>query len=142
MYLKTIAPEGDLCLVDYSREACQEIFLERNSYVLRVIHSFGEDYGGSHGSDERVVRYEEIMPERVLVRDGHFCGVIICTEYDDMNSWERNQVADAVIMCDGTGSRSAKCGYSFSNDDHSRWDYTEYYLMSRSSVEKMEDRKG
>lgn len=126
----------------YTEQECREIFLERNSYVLQCIHSYGDDYGGSHCTDEREVTYEEIIPERILVKDRHFCGVLIYTDYDDMNGGCRNDLEEAILLIDGKGKQSARSGFLFSNDDHSRWDYVDYYLMSRDIAEKMDDWNG
>ena len=131
MRLKTINDEGDIFLEDYSKEEYRNILIEKNSYVLRLEREFGNDYGGSHCSEEREVTYEEILPERVLVKDGHFCGVCIYTDYDDMNGGHRCCIEEAILYADGSGAKSARDGFYFSNDDHSRWDYVDYYLVER-----------
>ncbi len=136
MRLKTIDDAGNVFLKDYPQEVCREIFLERNSYVLQKCRSYGVDYGGSHCSDGREVTCEEILPERILVKNGHFCGVCICTEYDDANSLHRNVIKEAILFADGSGAHSARSGFEFSNDDHSRWDYTDYSLTERDKAEE------
>lgn len=141
MKLKTINESEIITLEDYSEEEYRDILIERNSYVLRQIHEYGDDYGGSHCTDECVVTYEEIIPERILVKDGHFCGVCIYTDYDYMNGGYRKHLEEAVLFADGHGKQSTRSGFSFSNDDHSRWDYVSYYLMDRDKAEKMDDWK-
>ena len=139
MKLKTINDAEIISLEDFSEEEYRDILIERNSYILRRIHEYGDDYGGSHCTDECVVTYEEIIPERILVKDGHFCGVCIYTDYDCMNGGYRRYVEETVLFADGHGAKSARSGFSFSNDDHSRWDYETYYLMERDKAEKMDD---
>ena len=129
MKLKTINKNGQISLKDYSEKELRNIFIERNSYVLKCINEYGEDYGGSQNSEERKEYYEEIIPERTLVRDGHFCGVSILTEYDCYNGGSSDKYEETRLMIDGGGC--AKDGYSFSNDDHDRWNYTYYYLVER-----------
>lgn len=34
------------------------------------------------------------------------------------------------------GAKKARSGFMFSNDDHSRWDYVDYYLVDRDEAEK------
>ncbi len=134
MRLKTIDDAGNVFLKDYSQEVCREIFLERNSYVLQKTRSYGVDYGGSHCTDGREVTCEEIIPERILVKDGHFGGVCLCTEYDDANSLCRNVIKETILFADGSGTKTARSGVQFSNDDHSRWDYTDYALLERDKT--------
>ena len=135
MYLKTLSKSGKITLKDYSHEECNMIFLERNSYVLRKEHSHGDDYGGSHHSEECEATYEEIIPEYILVKDGHFCGVCISTEYNYANGGFKKYLDDTCLLIDGSGSRYARSGFDFSNDDHSRWDYVDYYLVEREETE-------
>lgn len=135
MHLKTLNEAGRITLKDYPEAECREILIERNSYVLRKEHSYGCDYGGSQCRDEREVTYEEIIPERILVKDGHFCGVCICTEYEESNGGFKNYLKEVCLLRDGTGNRSARSGIDFANDDHSRWDYTDYYLVKREESE-------
>ena len=140
MKLKTINEAEIITLEEYSQEEYRDILIERNGYVLRQIHEYGDDYGGSHCSDERVVTYEEIIPERILVKEGHFCGVCIYTDYDYMNGGYTKYIDESVLFTDGHGAKSARSGFSFSNDDHSRWDYVTYYLMERDKAEKTDGR--
>lgn len=37
----------DITLEYYDKNECRNVLLERNSYVLEVQHSWGEDYGKS-----------------------------------------------------------------------------------------------
>ena len=142
MRLKTIElgeeNEFDVVLADYSDRECAYILMERNSYMLRVQHSWGKDYGGCQCDENDETYYEEILPERVLVKDGHFCGVSICAVYDYCNGGSRVYYEDGILLVDDPdhlGSRSVKDGGSFSNDDHSRWNYWEYSLVTRREAE-------
>ena len=40
-----------------------------------------------------------------------------------------------MVVIDETGRKSARSGTDFSNDDHSRWDYVDYYLVKREESE-------
>lgn len=131
MKLKTIDEEGNVTLEDYEDKECRNIFIERNSYVLECVHEYGEDYGGSQCSENRETSYEEIIPERVLVKDGHFCGVVIQTVYDYYNGGGKVKYEDTILLIDDKNGEYARDGYSFSNDDHSRWGYRSYYLIER-----------
>lgn len=131
MKLKTVNKAGDIVLKDYDYKECKNIFIERNSYVLLNIRNYGDDYGGSHCSEEREETYEEIIPERILVKDKHFCGVLILSSYDYYNGGSDNSFRETMLMVDGSGDTSVRSGFSFSNDDHSRWDYTDTYLVER-----------
>lgn len=134
MKLKTLRKSGDVVLKEYSEEECRRIFTERNSYILKCIRFSGNDYGGNHCSEDQETSFEEIIPERILVRDGSFCGVLILTEYEYYNGGCDNRMEE-VILLSGEPDRSARIGFSFSNDDHSRWDYTDYYLVSSEEAE-------
>lgn len=140
MKLKSINKNGFITLNDYSEEECRDILLERNSYVLRCIHSYGEDYGGSQCTDNREVTYEEIITERVLVKDGHFCGVCMYSDYKETNVYCNHTVEEIILYADGKRSGSARIGFSFSNDDHSRWNYVDYYLIERDEAPKEQGR--
>lgn len=129
MQLKTIDGQGNISLEDYSDRECYWIFIERNSYVLQCVHSWGEDYGGSQHDEGCKERYEEIIPERILVKDGHFAGVLILTEYEYYNGGGKTFYKENVLPVNG--GESARSGSSFSNDDHDRWNYTDYYLVKR-----------
>ena len=142
MMLKTINSIQDgmveVTLDYYDKKECRNILTERNSYVLEVRHSWGADYGGSQYSDESETIYEEIIPERILVKDGHFAGVSICVEYEYYNSGGATVYDDAVILLDKTikvNTANAKEGVYYSDDDHSRWNYREYSLVPRSDKE-------
>lgn len=139
MNLKTITSIQDgyvsVCLKEYQGTECKNILTERNSYVLEVQHSWGEDHGGSHFSENTETSYEEIIPERILVEKGHFAGVSISVEYDYYNGGGREIYEDAVILLDKTiriDTVKARDGFYISNDDHIRWNYREYSLVPRS----------
>ncbi len=142
MMLKTIQSIQNgivsVTLKYYDNKECRSILTERNSFVLEVRHSFGEDYGGSQCSEECEILYEEIIPERILVRDGHFAGVSICVEYAYYNGGGKTVCEDAVILLDKTvkiDTARAKDGVFYSDDDHSRWNYKEYSLIPRREDE-------
>ena len=135
MHLKTINRLGNIVLKDYSEKECDDIFIERNSYVLRKEHNYGDDYGGSHHSENSEVTYEEIIPEYVLVKNKHFYGVCISREYNYANGGFKKYLDEACLLIDGTGSRYVRTGTDFSNDDHSRWDYVDCYLVERDEME-------
>lgn len=142
MNLKTVESiqcgEVSVVLVDYTERECRKIFLERNSYVLEVQHSWGEDYGGSQCEENDEVSYEEILPERILVKDGHFFGVSICVEYEYYNGGGKTFYHDAILLIDKTikyDAAAAKDGFNFSNDDHSRWNYRRYALVPREEAQ-------
>lgn len=134
MKLKTLGSKGNITLKDYDEKELKEIFIERNSYVLECIHDWGEDYGGSQNDENRETYYEEIIPERILVKDGHFCGVLILTHYDYCNGSGKDYYEETALLIGKGGS--ARDGYSFSNDDHDRWNHTDYYLVKRPREEQ------
>lgn len=137
MRLKTLDGSGNIALVDYPEEEFRKILLERGAYVLERVHEYGDDYGGSQCTDEREVTFEEIGPELVLVENGHFCGVVMYTDYDYMNGGFRNYAEEVIIFADRRGKTGrTRSGSMFSNDDHSRWDYVDYDLVTRASAEK------
>ena len=127
--LKTLDKNGNLTLRDYSEETCRRIFEEKNAYVLRCVRSFGSDHGGSQCTEKTEESYMEIVPERILVRQGHFCGVSMIVDYDCYNGGGERRMQEVCLLADGSGS--ARDGSSFSSDDHDRWDYTDYYLVKR-----------
>lgn len=131
MKLKTLNGCGEVVLEEYTAEECKCIFGERDNFVLKCIRCFGEDYGGCQCTENNDTTYEEIIPERVLVKNGHFCGVLILTEYDFYNGGGQYEAEEVVMLSEGKEKSSARCGFSFSNDDHSRWNYTDYYLVER-----------
>lgn len=131
MKLKTIDKKGNISLVDYDDAECRRIFLDRNSYVLELVHRYGEDYGGSQHSEEQTVSYQEISPELILVKNGAFWGVVLLTVYDYYNGGGKIYYKENILALDGSGAGSARSGSSFSNDDHDRWDYIDYYLVER-----------
>lgn len=49
-------------------------------------------------------------------------------DYACYNGGENRQTREVCLFLDGG---SARDGYSFSNDDHDRWDYTDYSLIER-----------
>lgn len=137
MQLKTLTDSGNVILQDYTVEECRMILFERNSYVLQRIHSFGNDYGGSHCTDERVETFEEIPAECILVKKGHFAGVALIADYDDCGPHWHQDLHEALMLIDGSGEPHVRSGSSFSNDDHSRWDYVDRYLMERGEAERL-----
>ncbi len=130
MKLKTLDINGEVVLQDYSEESCREIFEEKNAYVLRCVRNFGNDYGGSQCNENTEEFFVEIVPERILVQEGHFCGACMIVDYDCYNGGGERKMQEVCLLIDGGGS--ARDGYSFSNDDHDRWDYTDYYLVKRN----------
>lgn len=131
MQLKTLAKNGKIVLRNYDEKDCRRIFIERNSYVIEKIHCWGDDYGGSQCEDERAVSYEEIANEQILVEDGHFCGAVLLLHYDYCNGGSMEYFEDSILFTDRPSRGKTRSGSSFSNDDHSRWDYTDYYLVER-----------
>lgn len=85
MKLKTLDGKGHIKSIEYSEAECARILRESEGYVLQRVHCYGNDYGGSHCSDERVVSCEDIEPQLVLVENGHFCGVVIERNYENMS---------------------------------------------------------
>ena len=67
MKLKTLKRDGTITYKEYSNEECKRIFIDRNSYVIKCIHEYGEDYGGSQHSEETKESYKEIIPELLIV---------------------------------------------------------------------------
>ena len=131
MNLKTITNGGKIALKDYQDEECMMIFREAEAYVLKCARNYGEDYGGSQNREDCDTSYEEIIPERILVKNGHFAGVAILTSYDYYNGGGKVFYEEKVLLIDDSQRESARFGYSFSNDDHDRWDYTDFYLVER-----------
>ena len=81
-------------------------------------------------SDEECM-HEEIISERILVKNGHFAGALILTVYDYYNGGGSVIYGEKVLLLDTMGKECARCGSNFTNDDHERWDYTDYYLVNR-----------
>lgn len=135
MLLKKVDKKGRIKLKDYPERKCRRIIREKDLYVLECVRSFGNDYGGSQVSEDTETTYMEIIPERILVKKGHFCGVSMIVSYDSCNGGEDRTVKEVRLLTDGSGTTSARDGFSFSNDDHDRWDYTDYYLVRRPSGE-------
>ena len=120
-------------LEDFSESECRRILTERNSYMLKVEHSWGKDYGGSQCCENSETYYEEILPERILVKNGHFAGVSICTEYDYRNGGGKTFYENAIILIDSSikyEKKAVRDGSYYSDDDHSRWNYFDYSLVS------------
>lgn len=142
MLLKTVTWVGDgevdVELQNYSAGECSALFIERNGFLLKAVHVWGEDHGGSHQDEREETSYEEILPERMLVRDGHFCGVMISCEYDYRNGSGRHSYEDAVLWCDPAAAPIGKArdGAYYSDDDHCRWNYVDYSLVGRDESEK------
>lgn len=137
MQLKKITSVRDgkvrVSLSDFSESECRRILIERNSYMLEVTHSWGEDYGGSQYSENCETYYEEILPERILVKNGHFAGVSICTEYYYFNGGGKTFYKNAIILVDSSikyERDTVRDGSCYSDDDHSRWNYFDYSLVT------------
>ncbi len=128
MKLKTLDKNGRVTLRDYSEETCRRILGEKNAYVLHCVRSCGRDYGGSQCSEETEEFFQEIVPERVLVRGGHFCGVCMIVDFSSYNGGGERTLREVCLL---PGSAAARDGYSISNDDHDRWDYVDYSLTAR-----------
>ena len=141
MRLKTLTKKDKIILVDYSLEEYRNILREKYDYVLECIHDYGEDYGGSQCDENRDVTYKEIGPELILVENGHFCGVVLYKDFDCANGSYFHSINEDVLYCDNRGTSYSRSGSSFSNDDHSRWDYTTTYLTKRIFVEESEEYK-
>lgn len=62
------------------------------------------------------------------MQGGHFCGVCMIVDYACCNGGEERRIQE---VCLRPGSGTARDGYSFSNDDHDRWDYTDYSVIER-----------
>lgn len=132
MKLKTLQKNGNIILKDYSDTTCNRIFIERNSYVLKRVHQWGEDYGGSQCTEDTETTYEEIPMENVLVQRSHFIGVTLLTYQSDYNGFQtKNGYKESILKIDDYPQNSIRSGSSFSNDDHSRWDYSDTYLVER-----------
>lgn len=131
MKLKTLTDDGEIILEEYDRREAADIFIERNSYVLEVLHQYGDDYGGSQQTDERETTVEEIIPERILVKDGHFCGVSIIVEYNYCNGGSLYKIEEVQLLVNDSPANYARDGFYYADDDHSRWNYTDYYLRKR-----------
>lgn len=126
MHFKTLMKDGTVALRDYDPMETAVILTERNSYVLKAVHKYGNDYGGCQNLDISDEEIQEIIPERVLVRDGHFCGALVQTAYFSGDSDER--YFETVLLAEDGRRGSARGGFYYSSDDHDRWDYTDYYL--------------
>ena len=131
MKLKTIDDAMNITLKEYTEQECREILLERNSFVLKRVRNYGDDYGGSHCSEDTETTYDEIDAESIIVKNGHFAGVAIISEYDYYNGGSDNKLKESLLLIDGGGEGVVRSGFSFSNDDHSRWDYTDTTLVER-----------
>ncbi|MDO4865820.1 MAG: hypothetical protein Q4C10_04640 [Clostridia bacterium] len=154
MKLWTLCPEGTPdCLAssgackrfitqrEYGEEAFARIRAEADGYEILTVESWGNDYG--YGNDEDNLR-EETMPvsdQRIVVsEDGaRFAGVTGESSYSEFNKSSHIEKGPRVTLTSDPvdGYRNLpliyKTGSSFSSDDHSRWDYTYYYLRKRES---------
>lgn len=134
MKIRTLEKDGTIRRAEYSEKECERIFAERDRYWIRCVHEYGEDYGGSQCEENRRVSHRKIGISRTLVRDGHFCGVVMNTKYDDYNGGCVYHANDSVLLLDRPG-KTVKGGSSFSSDDHSHWDYMAF------SIEKKPEKK-
>lgn len=131
MLLKTLTKTNRVSLKDYTEQEYHSILWEKNNYVLKYVHTYGEDYGGSQNDEEVETYYGEIPPEAMLVKDGKFVGVMLVEDFDSANGGQRaNSVKDVKLLVSG-GPDRVHSGSDFSNDDHSRWDYLDIYLVKR-----------
>lgn len=82
--------------------------LERNSFVLKRVRNYGDDYGGSHCSEDTETTYDEIDAESIIVKNGHFAGVAIISEYDYYNGGSDNKLKDSVPKADKNHGQTEK----------------------------------
>ena len=131
MQLKTLNRNGNTILKDYTDREIRNIYIERNSYVIERVHDWGEDYGGSQHDEGTETTYEEIAPELILVKNGHFAGIEMLIEFDSYNGGCDDRFREVKMLIDDNPRAYARSGSSFSNDDHDRWDYITWSLIER-----------
>lgn len=135
MQLRTISRNGRIFLKVYDDRTARDIIYEKNGYVIKCVHCYGEDYGRIDGyEDERVTSYEEIIPERILVKNNHFAGISVQSDFDYYNGGSMHEMKDSIILI-GDAS-CVRSGYERSFEDHSYWNYYQYYLIERKQMEK------
>ncbi len=121
---------------EYDDEAYAAIRKEASKWNIEVTNDYGYDYGYDERSSSTSVTHREIEDESLIVENGHFAGVLMkssgksfnryTTVYNDLKAaLIRNWEKDEGVFC-------ARTGESFSSDDHSKWDYYEYYLVKKA----------
>lgn len=131
MKLKTLGKNGRVVLKDYDDRETSSILIERNSYILECTHRYGEDYYREDPVDETTVTYEEITPERILVKDGHFAGVLMMTVYSYTNGYGKTYYNEDKLLITDMPIKSSRDGYNHTTEDHDFYNYTDYRLIER-----------
>ena len=124
---------------EYSDEIYAKIREQADAYEILVYSSWGYDYGygseesSTHESTKRIEDYQIIVSENGL----DFVGVVDTSDYYSFNKEAYSdqklhiaKVNDPVDKWKGYPLIS-QTGSSFSSDDHSKWDYTYYYLRKK-----------
>lgn len=142
MKLKTIVryEDGKPVIKEKRYIRCGSILKEAARYCIWSVDEVGEDYGGSHCSEDVTERFIEIKPENILVESHHFAGIMMDVRYRDINGpGEYVDEGEKVILLsdiDNAGKNWIKAGESFGNDDHSRWNYSEFSLRRKKMIRR------
>ena len=121
---------------EYTAEEYAAIRAETDEWNVEVTRENGYDYGYGRSEYHHSIRYEEISDDILIVKDGHFAGIMMkssgcsynkrVTVYNDLYiAFAHKYVDKKAVMC-------ARQGDSFSSDDHETWDITCYYLRKKA----------
>lgn len=124
---------------EYSDEEYKAIRAEADKYEIYVYSSWGYDYGYGQEDSSTNEASKRIEDYQIVVsRDGqHFAGVADTSDYYGFNKESHLDKDLHVTLTDDPVGRwddyplISKTGSSFSSDDHSKWDYTYYYLREK-----------
>ncbi len=114
----------------------KKILKDASAYYIHTVNRWGRDYGGSQNDEEVKEKDIDITEEMILVEDGKFAGVVIREEYREYNGGHQEMDdSDKILRISDIGTAAGTCrtGEYFGNDDHERWDITEYTLKKRLS---------
>ena len=131
----TNRPAAYLIEQTYTEEEYTAIRREADAWNVEVEFDKGEDYGYGRGDSTYSIFYREIGDDILVVRDGHFAGIVMhssgtafnkqLTVYDGFFIAFANKYdAKKAVLC-------ARTGTSFSSDDHEKWDLVCYYLRKK-----------
>lgn len=134
--LKT-ANRPAVCLIEqrYFEDDYARIRSEADEWNVEVEFDEGYDYGYDCSESTRSLQYREIGDDLLIVKDGHFAGIMMHssgTAYNKQLSvfdeffiaFADKYTANQPVFC-------ARTGTSFSSDDHSHWDLVCYYLRKK-----------
>ena len=121
---------------EYTPEEYAAIRAEAEQWNVEIVHEDGYDYGYGRSEHNRYTSYREITDDILIVKDGHFAGIMMkssgcsynkrVTVYDDLFiAFASRYTPQKAVLC-------ARQGDSFSSDDHEKWDIDQYYLRKKA----------